>query len=419
MATDTLTSSDNSVSWPALGRPLPPPLDPPSPHEPHPEWEMVADAAAHAEIATPRGRPRSATLGGEALRGGAPAGEGDGDGAVVVDALPARGPGRRSLRRCASTPDLMAADGGHEVIVEDESDSCDEEPLNDGAARIDPVEEGDESFEVLSDNTGDVTDGSRDEEPVLVEGQGEEEATLLSTPSLGTSSWTLASPVAPASAWGMSKGPSFKDMLARSINDGDDGSGQDKARTEARLRDSHRRHHLRVRTKPRFVVDDAKTRKRGLTHAHSTGDLSKILHAVEGGHESGGGRAHHHHGRPTPKARQLSAMMEEESEEDYVIRRGGGGGGGGGGGDAVAVLGETDAADYYRRKEHGNKCASNKKKERPDEAKRREIIMYKKEAQRKKQEQGSEGKGGAGGGDKKKKTKRDKGSGGKKERRKL
>lgn len=410
MATDTLMSSDDSLSWPVLGRPLPPPLDHPSAHEPDPEWEMVVDTVGNVEVAALLGRPRSATMGGEALGRAAPA-EG---GAAVVDALPARGLGRRSLRRCASTPDLMVTDGAHEVIVEEELDSYDEEPISDDAELIEPVEESDESFEMLSDKTEDVADEMREEEPVLVEEQGEE-ATLISTPSLGTASWTLASAGPPAvGVWGKSKGPSFKDMLARNINSGDGDWARDKVRTEARLRDSHRRHHLRVRTKPRIFVDNTQNRKYGLMHAHSTGDLSKILRAVEGGHESGGGRAHHP-GRQTRRNRQLSATMEEEAEEDYVI----GGGGDGRGADEAFVLGDSDAADYYSRKEHGNKCTSNKKKQRPDEAKRLEIILYKKEAQRKKQEKGNRRGGGAGGEDRKKKSKHNKGFGGKKERRKF
>ncbi|KAL7554863.1 hypothetical protein ACHAWF_018424 [Thalassiosira exigua] len=464
MATDTMMSD---ASWPAVGNPAPP-LNAISAEDPNPDWEMIAEeenensstpgivddrvlifpttkcTEAESREIPSKGRPRSATIGGE--------------GTEVVVAGPKSfqrnstvgkagsslsGSSGRTLRRCASTPDLVVCDSGHQVIVEDESDTDEEgrsgsndsedvelieaeEEEEDDPLVVSGNADLEQSFEVLSDknkDTGELKEEEEDEEPVLIDEErnsGGEEATLVSVPSVGTSSWTMASSAAPAttSVWGMKKSPSFKDILAKNLNS--DASappgewGKDKALTEARLRDSHRRHHIRVRTKAKFVVTDGadKGSGDGMKHAHSTGNLSGMLHAVEGGHESARS--------PRRPRRQLSAMMEEDEEAaDFVIGRGNGGGGGGGGGGEV--LGETDAMDFYRRKEHGSRSAVNKKKERPDEAKRREITMHKKDMQRKKQLEAQRGKGGgsnngnvsAGG----KKKKNDKGSGGKKERR--
>lgn len=389
-----------------------------------------------------KGRPRSATIGGEAalcLKTFTRA---------TIAEVPHIANPRRTLRRCASTPDLMMGDSAHEVIVEDESDT--EEDDSSGSDDVELIEgeesvDLEESFEVLSDKNQEAAEG--EDEPVMIDedsnascddtGGEEESATLVSAPSVGTSSWTMASSTIPSpskpttSVWGMKKTLSFKDMLAKNIDDaaGSGEFGKDKVMTEAKLRDSHRRHHLRVRTKPKFVVaDDAPdgNQKKMMKHAHSTGDLTKILSAVEEGHESSFGNGR----RNRRVKKQLSAMMEEDDEEgDFIIGRGsghnggsssGGGGGGGGGGE---VFGDTDAMDYYQRKDHGMRSTSNKKKERPDEAKRREIIMHKKDMQRKKQALAEKQKG-SGGNDKSptksgKKKKNDKGFGGKKERRRL
>ncbi|KAL3798445.1 hypothetical protein ACHAW5_007397 [Stephanodiscus triporus] len=365
-----------------------------------------------------------------------------------------------SLVSCNSTPDLVVCDDAHEVIAEDESDSEDtttahgeEEGGGDGrttggenddhdsdhdhdhedAELVDVGEDGggvsndDElggSFEVLEDEDND-DDGERDDDFTEV-------PTPASTSSVGASSWTMASssssdPPRPrgggggGGAWGTNAGPSFKDVLSRNI---------DRAATEARLRDPNRhRHHMRVRTKPKFVVvvddDDgvgggpAAGGENGMMkHAHSTGDLTRMLRAVGEGHESSFGQG----GRNRRVKKQLRAMMEEDDDGDFVIGRGAGGGngGGGGGGEEGAIVGDTDAMDYYHRKELGSRSTLNKKKERPDEAKRREIIMYKKELQKKKQTEGQRGGnvGAAAGGEKKKK-KNEKGVGGKKERRRI
>lgn len=462
MAMETITS--DSSAWPAVGNPHPPPTE-----DPNPEWEMIAEeenenaaspssivilTSAAAPVASEalrkdfpkQGRPRSATIGGEAaavannnpksfVRGAS--------GKVEMTPSP-----RRTLRRSASTPDLMVTDNAHEVIVEDETDSDNEdeedrgssedaelieaeqeEEMDDSAFLVEAGEDPEESFEVLSDKNIDSVE--EDEEPVMIDEDssgGEESATLVSTPSCGVSSWTMASSANPAStsAWGVKKSPSFADMVAKNIDDNGGQWGKDKVLTEANLLDSHRRHHLRVRTKPKLVVTKdngnggAPGGGRMMKHAHSTGDLSKMLHKVEGGHESVGRS-------PRRVRKQLSAMMEEDDEgADFVIGRGSGnncGGGGGGGDGGGGVMGDTDAMDYYQRKEHGSKSTSNKKKERPDEAKRREISVYKRDMQRKKQMEAS----GAGGGQKgsgedsgkKKKKKNDKGFGGKKERRRL
>lgn len=435
---------------------------------PEDQWEMIADdqeeenhavnanvddhvfimtGAASTEAVVHKsecGRPRSATIGGDApdlvlVSRSSTAGRRN-DSRMDLSGSSTTS-SKRVLRRCASTPDLLVGDNAHEVIVEDESDEesddgdeCSEEDaeLIEAANEEDVEAELEESFEVLSDKNREdpaVTDGGDEveEEPVMIvedndsAGGEEESATLVSTPSMGTStSWTMASPprVPSAGVWGMKKSPSFKDMLAKNIGGGDSAGvfGKDKAITEARLRDSHRRHHLRVRTKPKLVITVDPAGRKTMKHAHSTGDLNKMLTAVEEGHESSLGQG----GRNRRTMRkQLSAMMEEdEMEGDFVIGRGSGGGTDGGG--RVEVMGDTDAMDYYHRKEQGSRSTSNKKKERPDEAKRREIIMHKKEMQRKKQQLSQKGGGDndAGGGGKKKK-KNDKGFGGKKERRRL
>ena len=458
MVTESMIS--DNTTWPVLGSPAPP-ISTISPDDPNPEWEMITEnenettttAAAddnHRVVIFPsatateavrgsdviRGRPRSATIGGEAVDGHT---ESVGGSSTSGSKLSSP---RRKLRRCASTPDLMIHDNSHEIIVEDESDTEEEEDQSSGEdgelIEADEFEDEDEealvvdgnqfeeSFEVLSDRKEEAEEAEEDE-PVMIDEDnsalGEEEsATLVSTPSVGTASWTMASSTIPStttSVWGMKKSPSFKEILAKNIDIDNTNWGEDKALTEAKLRDAHRRHHLRVRTKPKFVISDGGSSKKMMKHANSTGDLTSMLTAVEEGHESNG------HGRsPRRVKKQLSAMMEEEDEgADFIIGRGNGsgnsGGGGGGGGE---ILGDTDAMDYYHRKAQGSKSTSNKKKERPDEAKRREISMHKKEAQRKKQAESQKGGGGksseaAGGGGKKKKN--DKGFGGKKERRRL
>lgn len=480
MAMETMMTGE---SWPVLGNPVAPPVNSLSPEDPNPEWEMISDeendaapdngaAVVVVPGATPggrdkkdvfrtRGRPRSSTVGhSRDVASGAVVAAADGiargflpSARATLNALPrasstiggSSGGRHHYLRRCSSTPDLMASDNAHELIVEDESDSEDPSSSEDDAelikvdspddddAFVDSEElEAEESFEVLADKNQEATDEKEEEEPVMIDEDSannneEESATLVSAPSMGMSSWTMASSAAPAApstgVWGMKKSPSFKDMLAKNIGDGD--WGEDKALTEAKLRDSHRRHHLRVRTKPKFVVGGGN----GMKHANSTGDLTKMLTDVEGGHESTGyGHAQGRHGRHSRRMKkQLSAMMEEEEEgADFVIGRGSGtgSGSGGGGGGYGDVLGETDAADYYRRKEHGGRSARNKAKERPDEAKRREISLHKKEMQRRRQAAGPKGGGGdgggaGGGGKKKKKGGGGGGFGGKKERRRL
>ncbi|KAL3809931.1 hypothetical protein ACHAXA_004792 [Cyclostephanos tholiformis] len=109
-------------------------------------------------------------------------------------------------------------------------------------------------------------------------------------------------PSFPPRGWGVGGiwgggGPTFKDVLSRNI---ENGGGiiafecKDKAAIEARLRDPNRRHHhMRVRVKPKFVVADEGGGGGGggggtngvMKHAHSTGDLTRMLSAVEGGHE--------------------------------------------------------------------------------------------------------------------------------------
>ena len=456
--------------WPAVGNPAPPSSNLPNDN---PEWEMILDddndenanfsstannidhvliLPSETVTRSTGRRPRSATIGGEA---NAPETKSSiirapSSGGISISSnsskhsLP-KSP-RRALRRCASTPDLLVSDSAHEVIVEDESDSEEDYANTDSRSSSEEEEEdvelieaedndnlGEESFEVLSeDNQCDTATGVQDDdEPIMIDKENEEDAesgTLVSAPSVGTSSWTMAgssAATAPTSVWGMKKSPSFKDILAKNMDTATTTSaagafGTDKAVTEAKLRDSHRRHHLRVRTKPKFVVltEDSESggAKKMMKHAHSTGDLTKMLSAVQEGHESSGVGGYHHYNNRRMK-KQLSAMMEEDEEGDFIIGRGDGSGGGGGGGMCCEgdVLGDTDAMDYYHRKDHGSKSTSNKKKERPDEAKRREIIMHKKELQRKKQ-MDSKGGGGGGGGKKKKNVK---GYGGKKEKRKL
>ena len=451
MPVETMMTSD-ATNWPAVGNPPPPVSD-----DPNPEWEMIAEdeevnTANHVVISgnlALKGRPRSHTIGGEAATAEANTNSATGlpktfhrfstaasDKASTTSSFSGS---RRTFRRCASTPDLLISDNAHERIVEDESDSEDYEDsdnnVDERAGGGDQGSELSESFEVVSDENqedgaeedacdiGD--DDDDDDEPVMIdeESNTEESGTLVSTPSVGTSSWTMAgssaAPVATTSVWGMKKSPSFADMVAKNLDsNGSCEFEQTKAVTEAKLRDSHRRHHLRVRTKPKFVVADDTNKSAGgggmMKHAHSTGDLTKMLHAVEEGHESSLSTR-----RNRRVKKQLSAMMEEEDESaDFIIGRGNGtSSSGGGGGD---VCGDTDAMDYYHRKDLGSKSTSNKKKLRPDEAKRKDIIMYKKEMQRKQQQAAQAGKDNnedSTSGGKKKKKKNEKGFGGKKERR--
>ena len=423
MPVETMTSN---TAWPSLnesqGNTIPPETSNNN------EWEMIAEneqdisgndrrvviLPTDGGISTSKeikGRPRSATVGGE----GAAIATGSnralkecgsfGDSAKGSDVLKI---GRRSLRRCASTPDLLVSDNDHEVIVEDETD--DEEQSEEGEMidESDFMEENEESFEDVSENSDD---------------QGSEPIIIDEDVSMGTSSWTLPSAAtapnpasastATASAWGSKSAPSFKDILAKNA-DKPISWGSDKQKTEAMLRDSHRKHHLRIRTKPKFVVADDAKGSGMMKHAHSTGDLTKLQEMAE--------QERHRTGRGKMK-KQFSALMEDDEEGDFVIGRGDGtsldGGGGGGDMSAAEVLGDTDAMDYYHRKDKGSQATHNKKKERPDEAKRKEISMYKKELQREKQQLKSKGGGNTnteGGG---KKKKNEKGFGGKKERRRL
>ena len=447
MPVETMT---NNSAWPSLneshGNVIP--ASEPTGNNNNNEWEMIAEKEEdmnenHRRVVIlppissekdTNGRPRSATVGGEAaiaagddkvLKGCDSFSGSVSKGSDVIRVC------RRSLRRCASTPDLLVSDNDHEVIVEDESDDeedgVDSMPsddsdscVNEGSIEDESVDgdvvcvekasggNGDDSFEVVSERTNDY-DKAEDE-------QGSEPVIVDEDISMDTSGWTLPSastvPPVTTSAWGNKSAPSFKDILAKNA-DKPMSWGSDKRKTEAMLRDSHRRHHLRVRTKPKFVVADDAKGSGMMKHAHSTGDLTKMMEMAEQERQRGG--------RGKMK-QQFSALMEEDDEGDFVIGRGSGGGtGGGGGGDMSAseVLGDTDAMDYYHRKDKGSQSTHNKKKERPDEAKRKEISMYKKELQREKQQLKSKGGGNTnleGGG---KKKKNDKGFGGKKERRRL
>ena len=473
MATDALQSS--SGAWPQVGNP-PPTM---SPTDPNPEWEMIADEENNnsssnnnndhvvilpADIGSSiqsnniiKGRPRSATMGGQTPL--ARKNQRDNTTPATAPSSPTKNPGdtstssdvssrtkHRKLRRCASTPDLLMSDNAHEVIVEDESD---ESTTSSSSQEGDDEEKGDvyrdlnenlggESFEVLSDDNQD----DNNSEPVMIDEDSdsavhrcdEESATLVSTPSMDTSAaWTMTSEVPPVtttsttpSVWGMKKSPSFAEMLAKNINnEANNGSGglgtgggwgSDKAKTESMLRDSHRKHHLRVKTKPKFIVtEDVGGGGKTMKHAHSTGDLTKMLVGPEQERTRMFGQ-----GRSRMTRKQLSDLMEEDDEGDFIIGRGSGGGGGGGGGGAPNesdIMGDTDAMDFYHRKEKGSKGTSNKKKIRPDEAKRKEISMHKKEMQRQKQAESQ--KGGGGGEKATGKKKNEKGFGGKKERRRL
>lgn len=480
----------NDSTWPVVGNPVPPPLnatsseegDPSSP----PEWEMIAEEEDNEKnimesatsippvnhssdsndcvfvlhgpstIGKKERRPRSATVGGDAAAAAAAnaiarlaatnKSSSFGCEEKIIERAAISFP--RTLRRCASTPDLVVCDNAHEVIVEDESDSEDyDDDGNDEVGHDDVVsgseeevvveedEENDEfleeSFEVVSEKHNEGADVIDDDEPFMIDVEEDdftnvegESATLVSSPSIGTSSWTIPSSVLPTTnVWGMKKSPSFKDVLlaknveedAISCNTGV--FGKDRALTEAKLRDPHRHHHLRVRTKPKFIVTDAgnSSGSKMMKHANSTGDLTRMLSNVEEGHESSIGQC----GRNRRSKKQLSAMMEEDEDGDFVIGRGSGKDDEAGGGSGV--FGETDAMDYYQRKEYGSRSICNKKKERPDEAKRREIIMYKKDAQRRQNGENQKGKSTSSisaAGDVKKK-KNDKGVGGKKERRRL
>ncbi|KAL7442103.1 hypothetical protein ACHAXH_006765 [Discostella pseudostelligera] len=455
----------NDSTWPVVGNPVPPPLnatssqegDPSSP----PEWEMIAEEEEENEknivessttipstnhssdnydcvfvihgpsnIGKKEQRPRSATVGGDAAAAAA---------ANAIARLAAtnksssfgceekieRAPRSlpRTLRRCASTPDLVVCDNAHEVIVEDESDSEDyDDDGNDEVEHDDVVvsEKHNEGAEVIDGDEPFMIDVDEDDFTNL-EG---ESATLVSSPSIGTSSWTITSSVLPpTNVWGMKKSPSFKDVLLAKNVEGDAATcetgvfGKDRALTEAKLRDPHRHHHLRVRTKPKFIVTDVgnSSERKMMRHANSTGDLTRMLSNVEEGHESSIGQC----GRNRRSKKQLSAMMEEDEDGDFVIGRGSGKDDVAGGGSGV--FGETDAMDFYQRKEHGSRSISNKKKERPDEAKRREIIMYKKDAQRRQNGENQKGRSTltTSAAEDVKKKKNDKGVGGKKERRRL
>lgn len=404
MATETLTSAA-AAAWPALGNP-PPGMSLPTDENPE-QWEMISeqdenvvyvlpDSPASDAVEVMSGRPRSATVGGP------------GD-VVVLKRNSKRtasfGTVRSLIRRCSSTPDLMVADNAHDIIVEDESDGSSEDAEFVDAGAFPRLEE---SFEVVKDGRADESEEIEGEHVMIDEdSKGDDSATLVSTPSVGTSSWTMASPSGgawgPVTGAGMNKTPSFAEMLARNIPNGQGEWGKNKEETEARLRDSHRKHRIRVRTKPKFIVTDGGSGAQGvLKHAHSTGDLNNLAS------RSAFGR-----GRGRCLGKQLSAMTEEDEEGDFVIRRGTGKAAcsGGGCGD---ILGETDAIDYYSRKEKGGRSTRVKKKERPDEAKRREISVKKKDMQRKMQAEKGLGGGTCGG-----KKKPAKSFGGKKERRRL
>ena len=440
MPVETMTTNN---AWPSLNEShgvIPPTAS----NNKNNEWEMIAESEEdtmqnrRVVIIPPissekdTGRPRSATVGGEAAIAAVAARDKELKGHESFSSSLSKESGvirvcRRSLRRCASTPDLVVSDNDHEVIVEDESDeeedgvesvasddgdsyveegSNEDESEDEDVVCVEQAEESnvDESFEVVSENGR--TEDDQGSEPVIVD----------EDISMESSAWTLPSastvPPVTASAWGNKSAPSFKDILAKNA-DKPMSWGSDKQKTEAMLRDSHRRHHLRVRTKPKFIVADDVKGPGMMKHAHSTGDLTKMMEMSEQERQRGG--------RGKMK-QQFSALIEEDDEGDFVIGRGSGNGtGGGGGGDMSAseVLGDTDAMDYYHRKDKGSQSTHNKKKERPDEAKRKEISMYKKELQREKQQaksKGGDANAGGGGG---KKKKNEKGFGGKKERRRL
>ncbi|KAL7462938.1 hypothetical protein ACHAXS_003311 [Conticribra weissflogii] len=529
MSTETMTNTN--PTWPTLNEslslPTPQPnnstnsssnddvevvLLPPNttattvtPSESNPEqWEMIADdvveeitsskttkhfvfmsesrpsstASARGDKNMNVGRPRSATVGHEADKANTSnKGGSDSNSGTLAKSNSSLSDvprvNRRTLRRCASTPDLG---NDRDVIVEEESidseenddddddndfgsydegsndaeivdaDNDDEDCKQEGDADYeDETVEYDESFEVLNDKAdeaGKPEGDEEDDEPVMVdEDDDEEEGTMISTPSMDTSGWTMASPstvsnTAPAvktSVWGGASAPSFKDILAK--NTGGQGEGHhhhhhshkvdwgSREKVQAMLHDSHRKHRLRVRTKPKLiVVEDANAAVGGagrgpggkmLKHAHSTGDLTMMLEDAEE-------ERLRNFGQKGRRRKQIDSVLEEEEDADLFIGNGGGkgaSGGGVGGGDSE-ILGDTDAMDYYHRKEKGSVSTSNKKKERPDEAKRKAISMHKKELQRKKQQEKAKNGGGNEGGGKKKKN-NDKVFGGKKERRRL
>mmetsp|Transcript_8177 Transcript_8177/g.17519 ORF Transcript_8177/g.17519 Transcript_8177/m.17519 type:complete len:524 (-) Transcript_8177:303-1874(-) len=470
-----------------------------TPSECNPEqWEMIADDVVEeitsskstkqfvfmsksgpSTTAPPRsvknknmGRPRSATVGHEADKGNASnKGGSKGNSSTLTKSNSSLSDvptvNRRTLRRCASTPDLG---NDRDVIVEEESIDSEENDDDEGFGSYDEGSddaesvvdddddedckseedfdddeeervENDESFEVLNDNADDCrnqVEDDDDDEPVMVdEEDDEEEGTMISTPSIDTSGWTIASPsiesntasVIKTSVWGGASAPSFKDILAKNT----EGEGHhhhhhshkvdwgSREKVQAMLHDSHRKHRLRVRTKPKLIViEDANATGgcagRGpggkiLKHAHSTGDLTMMLEDAEE-------ERYRNFGQKGRRMRQIDAVLEEDEDADLVIGNGGGKGASCGGGGDCEILGDTDAMDYYHRKEKGSVSTTNKKKERPDEAKRKAISMHKKELQRTKQQEKAKNGGGNEGGGKKKK-KNDKVFGGKKERRRL
>ena len=497
MATETMTN--NNPTWPTpnesatlpqsatnmadtSGEDVVVPLPNVIPSDPNPEWEMIADTeedeaqaigassimgkkhfvnmptavASSTNKLKVVGRPRSATVGHEAappVPGTTPSPvsatncgnsiNSNSNSSVCSNSSDVPKINRRTLRRCASTPDLG---NDRDIIVEEESSDDDEDEGSD-SAELSNVgddddeeddgnyedEDNDESFEVLSEKDNEDDD---DDEPVMVDEEDTEEleeGTMVSTPSMDTSGWTMASPsiasstapVAKTSVWGGASAPSFKDILSK--NTGDHHHRVDwgnKSTVEAVLHDSHRKHRLHVRTKPKLIVvedgnssgtNSAAAGGKMLKHAHSTGDLTQMMEGVEEERKRAFGRG---------RRKKFDGILEEDEDADFVIGNGGGsGGGGGGGGGGGDVLGDTDAMDYYHRKEKGSVSNTLKKKERPDEAKRKEIIMYKKDMQRKQQQEKAAKSGGgnaaaggdaAGGG---KKKKNEKGFGGKKERR--
>jgi hypothetical protein len=219
MPVETMTS--NTI-WPSLneshGNSIPE-----SSNTSNNEWEMIAEneeeingnnrhvvilpTDGNISSKDSKGRPRSATVGGE--------------GAVIV-AEPTRvlkecgsfGDStkgsvvpkvcRRSLRRCASTPDLLVSDNDHEIIVEDESDEEEDEDDVETSDDGDLIEE-DESVEDES-----VEDDTVEDDVVNLKTQGAENADdsfevvsqrnddsdailIDEDTSMGTSSWTLPS----------------------------------------------------------------------------------------------------------------------------------------------------------------------------------------------------------------------------------
>lgn len=407
-------------------------------------WEFVTDddeddthppEDGDVVVVTRERRPRSKTMGGH---GDVPVAEHKPPHRADTEPLTTRLTEDRkrswaTLRRSNSAPDLMGNEREVFILEEGETSEDSDRSSDDEKDDMEVVEReelDEDSFEVLdeADNGNHKkpeADEDDEEEPVMLDEDDAEysmgeSATLVSNFSMGSAT-LVSAPPSVASTWGgastggaWGSGPSFKDIVSKNAHQ----QVADKTHLESMLKDSHRKHRLRVRVKPMLVVQDTpKPKSLSLHSAHSTGDLMGLAEVEKERKHTFGKRGR----RMGRDGMGFGALHEEE--DDY------GGGGGGGGfaspdpGDECQVVGDTDAMDYYHRKEKGSNSTVNKKKERPDEAKRREIIMNKKDMQRKlnaereKSSGGADGAAAGGGGGKKKKN--EKGFGGKKDRKKL